>query len=338
VVQLVRGEHLSVLSAMVSDYGSCFLCISVPMCPWLFLGSAASSSVIAAFANRRSCDSRHEQLCFDRIEAAACATAAVGNLLSAALPGMAPHKRCLCTRLALSSQRHDCSIWASQLEIDHSAAAAVQCAALLALSELLTGPCHSQHLPYHVVKPSLLGRRAPSADTFVEAALQHAVMSAADLMMLLARESESCMRECVLSTISAAADAAANAVTSNCCAVAHRCSPSKIIADGCFGLVAVLSQSIVFSCRRNFLHSALGALESSAVRLREAIKIDFPYRVAAGHSIGARTLVLFYLATSTTFFAGDLYSWHCPLLHLLPQPQLPTAPKKRQRRGADRAT
>jgi hypothetical protein len=282
LLQLVRGEYLSVRSAMVSDYGFCFISITAPMCPWLFLGQAARDSVISAFAAHRSEDM--EVAKFDRNQAATCATSAISNLLAVALPQLAAHKRCICMRLALSSQRHDTSIWASQLEIELQEAKLLQSATVMALSEILTGPAHMQHVSFHVVKPSLLGRCAPSADTFFDAVLQHAWMSSADLVMLLAYESEKCLRECLISKL----NANAAAVASSGGADADISSINNAVHD-CFSLVAVLSHTVVYSCRRIFLHAAVDALRISAVRLGGAIDIDFPHRVAAGDNIGTDT-------------------------------------------------
>ena len=283
VLQLVRGEHLSVRSALVSDYGSCFVAISIPMSPWIFLGEMVRASVISAFAARSSSDFDRKKLCFDRSEAAACATAAISNLLAASLPQLVAHKRCICMRLALSSQRHDVSTWASELELELEAARDLQFMTVAALSDILTGPPHTQHLPFHVVKPSLLGRRAPSQDTFFEAALQHAWMSSADLMQLLARESENGLRECLAAKLNIAEAAA---VASDGHAAACERSSTHSAAGDCFSLVAVLSHTIIFSCRRIFIDSALIALSSSAARLRVSFDIDFPCRVAAGDNIG----------------------------------------------------
>jgi hypothetical protein len=279
VIQLVRDEYLSARSAMISNYGFCFISVTVPMCPWMFLGQAARDSVISAFAVHRSSDAGVMK--FDRNQAATCATSAISNLLAAALPQLAPHQRCTCMRLALASQRYDTSTWASQLETDSQAAQILQSATLSALSEILTGPAHSQHLPFHAVKPSLLGRRAPSVDSFFDATLQHAWMSCADLMMLLACECEKCLQECLGSKLNANSAAATSAGEA-----AADVSPTKSVVHDCFSLVAVLSHTVVFSCRRIFLHAALDALRNCASRLGKLIHIEFPHRVAAGDNIG----------------------------------------------------
>jgi hypothetical protein len=282
VMQLVRGEHLSVRSAMVSDYGSCFLSLSIPMCPWIFLGPRARNSVVSAFATRCSSDMDLKKLCFDRSEAAACASTAISNLLAEALPELAAHKRCICMRLALSPHRHDSSTWASQLEMQLQEAEALRSATVSALSEMLSGPSHSQHLPFHAVKPSLQGRRAPSADTFFDAALQHAWMSSADLILSLARESECGLRDCLQSELNPEAVVAAKIDADS----EFEKGSAKNEVDGCFSFVTLFSQTVVFSCRRNFLHSALDALGRSAARLSQSIDIDFPYRVTAADNIG----------------------------------------------------
>jgi len=268
----------------VSDYGSCFLSISVPMSPWMFLGEAAKLSVTSAFAARCSSDTDIKKLCFDRSAAASCATAAISSLLAAALPEVPAHKRCICMRLALSPHRLDVPTWASELEMELAVAANVQSATVVALADILTGPPHAQHLPFHAVKPSLLGRRSPSQDTFFDAALQHAWASSADLMLLLARESEECVRECVAGKLKAA-EAAAQGSDAHVAAFDRKSTGSA--ADDCFQLVAVLPHTIIFSCRRNFIDAALNALANSAARLRASIDCDFPCRVAAGDNIGA---------------------------------------------------
>lgn len=300
VMQLVRGEFLSVRSAMVSNYGFCFVSVTAPMCPWMFLGQAARSSVISAFAVNRS--SSIEVMKFDRNQAAICASSAISSLLAAALPSLAAHKRCTCMRLALSSHRHDPSAWASQLEIDLQEANVLQSATVSALSEILTGPAPSQHLPFHAVKPSLLGRRAPSADTFFDAVLQHAWMSSADLMMLLTRESEKCLRESLVAKFNADATAAASNMNGQA-AVEH--SPSKSVANDCYSLVAVFSHTVVFSCRRHVLHTALEALANSAERLGRSIDTDFPYQVAAGDNLGT-PFEVFFIICSSSFFRRPL--------------------------------
>lgn len=287
VMQLVRGEHLSVRSAMVSDYGYCFVSVSVPMCPWIFLGPRARNAVVSAFATRCSSEMDSKKLCFDRSEAAACATAAISNLLAEALPEVAAHKRCICMRLALSPLRHDSSSWASQLEMQMQEAETLRSATVAALSEMLTGPSQSQNLPFHAVKPSLLGRRAPSADSFFDASLQHAWMSSADLILSLARESECCLRECFQSELNPESVDVANSDVHS----AIEQGSAKNMVDECFSFVALFSQTVAFSCRRNFLHSALDALARSAARLSQSIDVDFPYRVAAGDNVG-KTIVV----------------------------------------------
>jgi hypothetical protein len=162
-------------------------------------------------------------------------------------------------------------------------AEALQSITVSALSEVLTGPPDMQNMPFYAVKPSLLGRRAPSADTFFDAVLQHAWMSSADLMMLLARESESCLRECMMSKLNPDADHGGGDAHVALCE-----SPTKTAAHDCFSLTAVTSHTVIFSCRRNFLDSALDALGSSAMRLAKAIAVDFPHRVAAGDNIGTK--------------------------------------------------
>jgi hypothetical protein len=285
VTQLVRGEHLSVRSALVSDYGSCFVSISVPMCPWIFLGPAPCASVLSAFDRSGSVHVK-KPYCFDRCEAAACAASAISNLLVAALPELAAHKRCICVRLALSPQRHDTSAWASQLEIGLQEAEVLQSVAVAALSDILTGPPHLSNMPFHVVKPSLLGRRAPSADTFFDAALQHAWMSSADLTMLLARDCGDCLRECLESQLNPLPIADAALVVNN----GHAACDLSPAANDCYSLTALLPHTVIFSCRRNFLDPAMHALCSSAERLSKSINVDFPYRVAAGDNIGTGVL------------------------------------------------
>jgi len=267
------------------------------MCPCIFLGPAARVSVVSAFDLRNTTNLRKPHG-FDRGEAAACATSAISNLLAAALPELAAHKRCTCARLAFSGA--DLSAWASQLEIGLEEAGALQSNTVSSLSEILTGPPHSQHMPFHVVKPSLLGRRAPSADKFFDAALQHAWMSAADLMMLLAREAEMCLRECM--TCNLQLDAACVADDGH--SVCER-SPTKTAADDCFSLNAVLSHTVIFSCRRNFLESALNALDSSAARLCKTIAIDFPHRVAAADNIGTSTRRLYFTQSNLNCFQAS---------------------------------
>ena len=80
--------------------------------------------------------------------------------------------------------------------------------------------------------------------------------------------------------------AEAAAVASDGHAAACERSSTHSAAGDCFSLVAVLSHTIIFSCRRIFIDSALIALSSSAARLRVSFDIDFPCRVAAGDNIG----------------------------------------------------
>jgi hypothetical protein len=153
-------------------------------------------------------------------------------------------------------------------------------------------------------------------------------------MMLLTRESEKCLRESLVAKLNADATAAASNMNGQA-AVEH--SPSKSVANDCYSLVAVFSHTVVFSCRRHVLHTALDALANSAERLGRSIDTDFPYRVAAGDNIGT-TFEIMFITCSSKFVLGDLYSWHCPLLHMLPVLQQPQAQvHKRQTHLSDRA-
>ena len=127
-------------------------------------------------------------------------------------------------------------------------------------------------------------------------------MSSADLMMLLTRESEKCLRESLVAKFNADATAAASNMNGQA-AVEH--SPSKSVANDCYSLVAVFSHTVVFSCRRHVLHTALEALANSAERLGRSIDTDFPYQVAAGDNLGT-PFEVFFIICSSSFFRRPL--------------------------------
>jgi hypothetical protein len=138
-------------------------------------------------------------------------------------------------------------------------------------------------------------------------------MSSADLILSLARESECGLRECLQSELYPESVDVVNSDVHS----AFKQGSAQNMVDECFSFVALLSQTVAFSCRRNFLHSALDALARSAARLSQSIDVDFPYRVAAGDNV------------------GDLYSWNCPLLHMLPGLQEPKDTHKRRARDSE---